>query len=256
MTAQTGKKNIIAGNWKMNLGLKASEALALTLRGLSDNLKKSEIWIAPSAIALAATTQALKGSAIRVGSQNVCAQKAGAFTGEVSVAMLQEIAVSFALVGHSERRSLYAESIDQCVARAFGAIEQGLDVVFCVGESLSERESGSTFEVVSAQLKPLLEALKNNGSVRSLVIAYEPVWAIGTGKVATTEQIAETHRDIHQLLSQYTTPETVVPILYGGSVTADNFASIIALEHVSGALVGGASLLYEKFAPLLEISEL
>lgn len=255
MAAQSGKKNIIAGNWKMNLGLEASVALSRSLVGKSVGLKNSEIWAAPSFTALAASAVEVRGSTVRIGAQNICPQKSGAYTGEVSVDMLTEVGASFALVGHSERRALYGETVELCVTRAIGAIEQGLDIVFCVGESLTERESGRTFDVVSGQLTPLLEQLSNGKGTHSLIVAYEPVWAIGTGKVASTEQIAEIHLQIYQLLSKYAVGNSIAPILYGGSVTAENFDSIIALDFVSGALVGGASLTIEKFAPLVDISE-
>lgn len=254
MAAPHGKKNIIAGNWKMNLGVAASRALARGLRSSAEKLSKSEVWVAPSSIALEAVAQELKGSPIHYGAQNIAQEKSGAFTGELSVAMLTEIGCTFSLVGHSERRNVFGEPNSQCVARTIGVLKQGFTVVYCVGETLAERESNITSRVIEEQLVPVLQAISAQ-EAQNLVIAYEPVWAIGTGKVASTEQIADVHRAIALRVSETLGAGCPVPILYGGSVTAENFASIIQLEHVWGALVGGASLSVEKFAPLIQISE-
>ena len=254
MAAPQGQLNIVAGNWKMNLGCAASAALAGELITKISVLKRSSVWLAPSAIALEATAKAVAGSAIKIGAQNVHQAKSGAFTGEISVAMAREVSCSFSLIGHSERRSLFCESNTQCAERALGALSQELIVVFCIGETLAEREAGQTLNVAVQQLQPLLSAIKP-GDVSKLIIAYEPVWAIGTGKVASTEQIAETHHQIDQHVRITLGADCYIPILYGGSVTADNFAEIIKLDHVSGALVGGASLSIEKFSPLIDIAE-
>lgn len=254
MSAAASRKNIIAGNWKMNLGMAASRELARALVGATSALSQSEVWVAPSSMALAAVSEELKGSSIQCGAQNVCQQKSGAFTGELSVSMLKEVGCTFALTGHSERRNVFGESNELCVARTLAAIEQDLTAVLCIGETLEEREKGTTFAVVESQLIPVLQKLSREQTGK-LVVAYEPVWAIGTGKVASVEQIAEVHQHIAMLMTESHGADLIPPILYGGSVTADNFASIITLPHVSGALVGGASLQAEKFLPLIQISE-
>lgn len=253
MAAASGKKNIIAGNWKMNHGLEASRSLARALRDVANSLSRSEVWVAPSSVALAAVCADLSGSGIACGAQNVINEKSGAFTGEISVPMLKEIGCTFALVGHSERRNVFGETNQQCVNRAAGALKQNFTVVYCVGETLAEREAESTFDIINGQLEPLLELISTD-EAKNMVVAYEPVWAIGTGKVASVEQIAEVHAATAKLMARRF-GERTIPILYGGSVTAENFQSIIELDHVSGALVGGASLTIEKFAPLIAISE-
>ena len=168
--------------------------------------------------------------------------------------MLTEVGCTFALTGHSERRSVYGETNQLCIERTLSAIAQKFTALLCVGESLAEREAGTTFSVIEEQLVPVMQKVSRE-EIPNLVIAYEPVWAIGTGKVASTDQIAEVHRHIAKLFSESHGAENIPPILYGGSVTAENFAAIISLPHVSGALVGGASLSAEKFIPLVTISE-
>jgi triosephosphate isomerase len=209
--------------------------------------------VAPSFVSIPACIEAARGSVIEVGAQNVCEQGKGAFTGEVSVSMLKECGASFAIVGHSERRALYGESDALCVERAAFALANDLEVLFCIGETLAEREANATASVLERQLAPLLARVSSGLSTTHLIVAYEPVWAIGTGKVASPEMIAATHKDIRSLLVGVSDGDAV-PVLYGGSVTADNFAEICAIETVDGALVGGASLSVEKFWPLVEIA--
>lgn len=236
----------------MNLGPAAGCDLAAGLAQGAESLHNSEVWIAPPALTIPAVAEKIQGTAIRLGAQNVHHEEKGAFTGELSVSMLKESSCEFAIVGHSERRTHFKESNEECAKRARGALAQGLTVIFCIGETLEERESGRTNEVLETQLSFLYENLPSEQFMQ-LVIAYEPVWAIGTGKVASVEQIAETHAGIDTYSSQKC--NTSFPILYGGSVNPDNFAEIAPIAHVSGALVGGASLVAEKFLKLVEISE-
>jgi triosephosphate isomerase len=190
---------------------------------------------------------------VQLGAQSVCAEAQGAFTGEVSAAMLKDVGCRYVLVGHSERRQLYGES-DALVARKFLAAQsQGLVPVLCVGETLDEREGGKTLSVVETQVKGCLAGFGATDGAR-FVIAYEPVWAIGTGKTATSRQAQEVHAHIRSLLSGLWGPETAgqVRIQYGGSVKADNAAELLSQPDIDGALVGGASLKAADFAAIVK----
>jgi triosephosphate isomerase (TIM) len=245
-------KNLLVANWKMNLGPSKSAQLARDLRELANGLKKTEIWVAPSPVCLPAVLEQVKGSGVRSGAQNVHWAATGAFTGEVSVPMLQELSADFAITGHSERRHQFGETNELVVKRSLGALSQGLGVIHCIGEKLDERERGETNAVLARQLEPLFAEARAD-SFGNLVIAYEPVWAIGTGKVASVEEIREAHAFISGILGKY--GAAACPVLYGGSVTPENYAGIIALDLVNGALVGGASLTLEGMRKLAEISE-
>ena len=243
---------IVAGNWKMYLDRDESIALAEKLKAI--NLaagSKVKVWIAPSLHVISEVAQILKGTSISVGSQNVHWESKGAFTGEVSAKSLSQIGAKFALVGHSERRHLFHESNSLCVKRAQGALASGCPVVYCIGETLEQREAGKTFQILNEQLVQLLEVIEQK-SLSNLTIAYEPVWAIGTGKVATEKEISEAHNEINRLIEEkYSPNQAKPPVLYGGSVTPQNIASIVRAEGVSGVLVGGASVEFEKFAQII-----
>lgn len=244
---------LLVGNWKMNVGPQRSVELASAFAKAAAAVKQSRVWIAPSYPALLPVVQAVRGSPIKVGAQNVAAQASGAYTGEVSVAMLKESGCSFALAGHSERRQHFAES-DQLVAqRTLGALSQEFTVILCIGETLAEREQGHTVAVCTRQLEPVLAGLQPTQAPR-LVLAYEPVWAIGTGKVASPSDIGETVGAIIDLWSSRTAIPCP-PVLYGGSVDPDNFAAILKVPGVAGGLVGGASIHHEKFPALISIAE-
>lgn len=240
---------LLVGNWKMNLGVQASRALAAKLLPLSTKLKKSEIWIAPSSESLSAVSAELKGKAIMLGAQNCHWEKSGAFTGETSTTTLQELGCSFVIVGHSERRHQFHEDSQMVAKRCHAALNAGLTTILCVGETLAEREAGNTYKILEAQLQACLTGL-GTSVTKLLVLAYEPVWAIGTGKVAEPKVIDEAHAFIRSKL-----PSSSIPILYGGSVTAENLASFLPLENANGALIGGASVSFEKFAALIEVAE-
>ncbi len=233
---------LIAGNWKMFKG--AAEAAAFC-RGLRDqDLGDVEVVVCPPYVSLLEAVGALAGTEIAVAAQNVHWAAEGAFTGEVSAPMLRELGVYGAIVGHSERRQFFGESDETVVRRALAAIEHGLHVIACVGESAAEREAGETESVLRRQVGAIAAGLRDSDAVESdqLVIAYEPVWAIGTGKTATPEMAQEAHALVKSVLE--------VPVLYGGSVKPENARELASQPDVDGALVGGASLELESFATI------
>jgi triosephosphate isomerase len=225
---------LIAGNWKMFKGPGETAEFCTALRD-SELLPAVDVVVCPPFVSLAVAVQLLAGTDIAVAAQNVHWSHDGAFTGEVSASMLRELGVYGAIVGHSERRQLFCESDETVARRARAALEAGLSVIACVGETESERESGETEAVLRRQVS-VLERDEN------LVIAYEPVWAIGTGRTATPELAQEAHALIKSLLD--------VPVLYGGSVKPENAAELLAQPAVDGALVGGASLDVDSFVSI------
>jgi triosephosphate isomerase len=228
---------LIAGNWKMHKGAAETAAFCTALRERLAELGGVDVAVCPPFVSLDAAVQALAGTEIAVAAQNVHWAEQGAFTGEVSPAMLLELGVYGTIVGHSERRQLFGETDEGVARRAAAALDAGLWVIACVGETDAERERGDTEAVLQRQVSVLQRH-------DQLVIAYEPVWAIGTGKTATPEQAQEAHAFIRGLLD--------VPILYGGSVKPENAAELLAQPDVDGALVGGASLDVESFAAIVE----
>ena len=246
-------KTLLCGNWKMKLSAQQSVALAQRLVTLAGELKKTDIWLAPSFTALPATLAATKGTTVRVGAQNVHWEQEGAFTGEVSVPMLREVGCSFAIVGHSERRHICGETHDLCAKRTLGALKQKFDTIFCVGETLEERKNGITAQVLQAQMQPLIEAV-TAADLDRIIIAYEPVWAIGTGVVAQVPDIKEAHAEIHAQWKRKFNSQCP-PILYGGSVSADNIGEILQVPLVAGALIGGASLKFESMESMARSAE-
>jgi triosephosphate isomerase len=226
---------LVAGNWKMHKGPEDAARLCRDLRDQLEWVDGVDVAVCPPFPSLSAAVQALAGTDIAVAAQNVHWEVEGAFTGEVSAPMLFELGVYGAIVGHSERRQLFGETDEGVARRAAGALGAGLWVIACVGETEAEREAGETEEVLRRQAG-VLEAHEQ------LVLAYEPVWAIGTGKTATPEQAQEAHAFLRGLID--------VPILYGGSVKPDNAAELLAQPDVDGALVGGASLDVESFAAI------
>jgi triosephosphate isomerase (TIM) len=228
---------LIAGNWKMYKGPAETASFCAALRERLEGVEGVDVAVCPAFPSLAAAVQALAGTEIAVAAQNVHWEEQGAFTGEVSFAMLLELGVYGAIVGHSERRQYFGETDEGVASRAAAALGAGLWVIACVGETEAERERGDTEAVLGRQLAVLEQHDK-------LVIAYEPVWAIGTGKTATPEQAQEAHAFIRGLID--------VPILYGGSVKPENAAVLLGQPDVDGALVGGASLDLESFASIVE----
>lgn len=243
---------IIAGNWKMYKT--ATEAVAFVTR-----LKKelaagdgTEVVVAPSFVALAAVAQCLQGTKIAVAAQDCYWEEQGAYTGEVSVPMLRDAGCSYVIIGHSERRAYFGEQDEQVNKKVKAVMAHGLRPIVCVGESLEQREQGNTVSVVERQVK---EGLKGVGedATRAMVIAYEPIWAIGTGKTASPGQAQEVHAAIRGVLSEVFGPAgaQMIRIQYGGSVKADNIDELMAQPDIDGALVGGASLEVGSFARIV-----
>ena len=226
---------LIAGNWKMYKGAAETAELCVELKRREEDFEGIDVAVCPPFTSLAVAVQVLAGTDIAVAAQNVHWEEEGAFTGEVSASMLRELGVYGAIVGHSERRQLFGETDEYVARRAKAALDAGLSVIACVGETEAEREAEETEAVLRRQVS-VLEAEDN------LVVAYEPVWAIGTGKTATPEMAQEAHAFIKGLLD--------VPVLYGGSVKPDNAAELLGESDVDGALVGGASLDVESFAAI------
>jgi triosephosphate isomerase len=242
------RQPLVAGNWKMH-GSRAENASLV--RSLLDHARpdsRSEVMLCPPFVYLLEVGRLLKDTDVSLGAQSVCAEPQGAFTGEVSAAMLKDVGCRYVLVGHSERRQIYGES-DALVARKFVAAQsQGLLTVLCVGETLEEREADRTTEVVSRQIEAVL-SVTGVGALRRAVIAYEPVWAIGTGRNASPEQAQEVHAMIRGKVAALDgTIADSVRILYGGSVKASNARDLFAMPDIDGGLVGGASLKADEFA--------
>ncbi len=244
---------LIAGNWKMN-GSKASiqNLLQSLLQGVG-RFGKNEVAVFPPFPYLEQVRQSLQGSVITWGAQNVCSEPQGAFTGEVSASMLCDLQCSYVIVGHSERRTLYAETDQQVGAKFIIALQAGLKPILCVGETAAERKEGVTLRVIERQLAVALKLADNLPNLNQAVIAYEPVWAIGTGQNATPGQAQEVHRAIRAQLHSHN-PELgkSVRIIYGGSVKADNARALFNQADIDGALVGGASLQAGQFIEIVE----
>ncbi len=238
---------IVAGNWKMNGSLAANDALiAGVIAGMPDS-QNVELLICPPMPYLASAAKKVSGSRLKLGAQTVSEHDAGAYTGETSPSMLRDVGCEYVLVGHSERRALFGESSKAVAAKYVAAQAAGLIPVLCVGETLEERESGNTETVVDEQLAAVLDSA-GVGSLANAVIAYEPVWAIGTGKTATPEQAQDVHAHIRQIVAgQDETIAAAVQILYGGSVKGDNAAGLFGKPDIDGGLIGGASLQSDDF---------
>lgn len=237
------RKPLVAGNWKMN-GSRESVAALIDglITGLNGTTANAEVAVFPSAVFVEQVENACSSTAIAWGLQNICTAESGAFTGELSVAMAKDFGCKMVLVGHSERRAIYGETDADVAAKVEHAGLAGLIPVLCVGETLEERQAGHTDEVVATQIKAVLNGSAPE-SLAQLVIAYEPVWAIGTGLTATPEQAQEAHAAIRALLAEHDADMAArTRILYGGSVKGSNAAEIFAGADVDGGLVGGASL--------------
>ncbi len=234
------RKPFIAGNWKMNMTAESGTALIKELRPLVKEAK-CDVALCVPAILIPAMVKAAKGSRIKIGAENVHGAEKGAYTGEISVKMLKEYGVKYVIIGHSERRQYFGETDETVNKRTLAALAGGLTPIVCVGETLEERESGKTNDVLDRQLT---EGLKGVEDLTKLVIAYEPVWAIGTGKTATDEQAQETIAYIRKKLSKlFSRKETNrVRIQYGGSMNAKNCKGLMAQPDIDGGLIGGASL--------------
>ena len=245
-------KKLIAGNWKMNGSLSANETLLAALaQGLSAKPACDIAICVPAAYF--AQVQSLKTVAIDLGSQDVSAQVSGAFTGEVSAAMLKDFGARYAIVGHSERRQYHGETDALVADKAKAALAAGITPIVCVGETLAEREAGRTEEVVKRQLAAVIHT--NGHCISEIVVAYEPVWAIGTGKTASPEQAQAVHAVLRGQLKAATDQSARVKILYGGSMNAANAASLLSQSDIDGGLIGGASLKAADFLSIIAAAQ-
>lgn len=246
------RRPLIAGNWKMHLTVSEATHLARSLASTCGRCADREVMIAPSFTALAAVAKAVKGSNILVGAQNIAWEKEGAFTGEISGAMLKDVGVIMPIVGHSERRHIFAETDAMIHRRLVAALREGLRPILCIGETLEDRREGRTFDVLERQIREGVGVL-DSATMPRLILAYEPVWAIGTGQTATQEQAQEVHFFLRGLLTRLYEKDIAdsVHILYGGSVKPDNIDALMAQPDIDGALVGGAALNAESFARIV-----
>ena len=246
------QQKLIAGNWKMNGSLAANEALVHEVQqGLAQALggKHAQVAVCVPAAYLSQVQQLVKGSGIDLGSQDVSAHEQGAYTGEISAAMLKDFAVRYAIVGHSERRQYHGETDEQVAYKAQRALSAGITPIVCVGETLAEREAGKTEEVVKRQLAAVIHT--NGHCISEIVVAYEPVWAIGTGKTASPEQAQAVHAVLRAQLKAATEHSDRVHILYGGSMNAANAAELLAQADIDGGLIGGAALKAADFLTII-----
>ena len=250
------RKPYLAGNWKMNLDRSSALELAGALRDAVGDRTDVDVAVVPSFVYLEAVVKALEGSPIKVGGQNACDQDAGAFTGEVSAAMLADIGCDLVVLGHSERRHVYGETDQVVNSKVHKALANGLDVVLCVGETLTERQEERTEAVVRRHLSEGLHGVSADDMAR-VTVAYEPVWAIGTGHTATPDQAGDVHRYLRGLLSGLYDDRVseATRIQYGGSVKPDNVRELMAVPDVDGALVGGASLKADSFRAIVEFAD-
>jgi triosephosphate isomerase len=249
------RRKIIAGNWKMNLTQAEAKAIALGLKEKVNSNASAEVMVFASSIHLPAVSEVLKGTHIVVGAQNAYPASLTAMTGEICPAQLAEFGITTILVGHSERRQFLGETSEICNEKIKFFLSAGLRVVYCIGETLAEREAQNTFKVLSEQIKKGLAGIES-AKFKNLVIAYEPVWAIGTGKVATPEQAEEAHAFVRkEIASLFVGADVIaeaIQILYGGSVKPDNIASLLTKPNIDGGLVGGASQKLDSFLGLIK----
>ncbi len=247
------RRLFIAGNWKMNLNrgqsLSLVESLVESLRGVSD----VDIAVCPPAVYLGELGKALHATNIGLGAQNVNSKAEGAYTGEISCSMLKDVGCRYVILGHSERRAIYGETDSMVNEKLHAVLAAGLTPIVCVGETLEQREAGQTQQVVRSQCIGSLAGLTEDQMLKT-VLAYEPVWAIGTGKTASPAQAEEVHKDIRSLLETQFSVGTAqkVIVLYGGSVKADNAQELLSEPNIDGALVGGASLKQDSFEGIIK----
>lgn len=250
------RKPLIAGNWKMNKTVPESLGLIHALIGKLNSSCPADVVLIPPFTSLFSAAEALRGSGIQLGAQNLSHLAEGAVTGEISGTLLISVGCRYVLVGHSERRNLFQESDTLINQKLKTALAEGLHPILCVGESWEEREAGKTEDIVSNQLKAGLDGLSQM-EMRKMTLAYEPVWAIGSGKTAKPEQAQEIHEAIRSKLGSLYEPDVAksIRIIYGGSVTPDNSSSLMAQPDVDGALVGGASLDADSFYAIIKAAK-
>lgn len=244
---------MIAGNWKMHKTISESVAMVTSLKSQVAGISDREIVIAPVFTSLDAVSKAIKGSNIKLSAQDVFWEEKGAFTGEIAPSMLVDAGCTHTIIGHSERRQYFGETDDTVNKKIFAALKVPLTPIVCIGETLEQREKGQTFSILERQLREGLKNIAKEQMVK-LVIAYEPVWAIGTGKTATPVQAEEAHIFIRKTLAKMFGPDVSdkIRILYGGSVKPDNISELMSQQNIDGALVGGASLEADSFSKLVK----
>jgi len=249
------RRPFIAGNWKLNLDRRSALDLVAGIRSAADQRADVDVAVFPPFVYLDEIARALAGSRVRLGAQNMCVEDSGAFTGEVSAAMLRDVGCELVILGHSERRALFGESDELVGAKVQKALAAGLEPILCVGETQDERESGQTETVVRRQLVAGLEGV-DRADVTRVTVAYEPVWAIGTGLTASPEQAGDVHNYLRGVLGGLFDEPTAdkLRIQYGGSVKPGNAADLMAQAGIDGALVGGASLKADSFVGILEFN--
>ena len=255
----TDRIPLIAGNWKMNLTLLEAASLVKSIREGIQDLDGVDVLVAPPFTALATVRGIIGDAKILLAAQNMHWEQSGAYTGEISPAMLLEVGCTHVILGHSERRTHFQETDGMIDMKANAAVQLGLTPIICIGETLEEREEGQTFRVVRKQLEGSLRTFRDDKTLpSSTILAYEPVWAIGTGRTATPEQAQEVHHFIREWIGGTFSRETadLIRILYGGSVKPDNVKDLMSMPDIDGALVGGASLKAESFIPLVRFREL
>lgn len=247
------RRPLVAGNWKLNKTVKESTALVRDLKGRLAGARNAEVAVAPVFTSLASVKEALAGSNIALSGQNVHFEDQGAYTGEVSAPLLLDVGCTYCIVGHSERRHVFGDTDENVNKRVHALLNHGLTPILCVGEQLEEREAGKTLEVVLGQLNQGL-AEYPAAKAKEVVIAYEPVWAIGTGRTASPSDAQEVHAAIRARLGEIFDADTAgaIRILYGGSVKASNAVDLLGQTDIDGALVGGASLTADAFVPIVE----
>lgn len=249
------RKALMAGNWKMHKTTEEAKLLAEQVAAATPKAADREVLLAPPFTALGAVSEAVKGTDIIVAGQNVCWEEQGAFTGEISPAMLRDMGATAAIVGHSERRQIFMESDEMINQRLLGGLNQGLTMLLCIGETLEERESGQTLAVLERQIRAGLAEV-SSALMNQVVIAYEPVWAIGTGRTASTEQAQEAHAFVRKLATDLYEKDIAdgLRILYGGSVKPANVDELMAQPDIDGALVGGAALDADSFGRIINFA--
>ncbi|MDB0031371.1 triose-phosphate isomerase [Opitutales bacterium] len=250
------RKFLIAGNWKMNKT--ASEAVDLIeeIKSSVGGQTSVQVCVCPPFTSLSQSSESVEKSEVLLGAQDMNAAQSGAYTGEISAEMLRDLYVSFVILGHSERRQFFGETNQIVNQKIHAAIGNNLKPIYCIGETLDEREAGKTLDIVRTQVREGLENFPTH-SIESLVIAYEPIWAIGTGKTATDEMAQEVHAEIRKVLAEMfgDTSADSIRILYGGSMKPENAAGLLAQKDVDGGLIGGASLTARAFVGIIEAAQ-
>jgi triosephosphate isomerase len=247
---------LIAGNWKMHTSLAEARTLAAAVVSVCKGLTDREVMIAPPFTAMATVAEVVRGSGVRLAAQNICWEEQGAFTGEIAPGMLRELGCDMAIIGHSERRHIFGESDALVNQRVAGAMRFGITPILCFGETLTEREGGQTMAVLKRQVRAGLADIAVVDPTR-LVLAYEPVWAIGTGKTASDQQAQEAHEFVRNLLLEMYEKSIArqIRILYGGSVNSGNVDTLLRQPDIDGALVGGASLKVDSFERIIHFRQ-